>query len=278
MPADYHVHTQWSWDASRGDMDATCARAAAIGLPAVAFTEHLDHTVWTLPVDLPAPTTRIAELVEPDGTLRPRPFDVAGYFAAVDECRRRYPGLRILTGVEAGEPHWHAEQVAAVLAAGRFDRVLGSLHSLPAPGGGVAEPWALFGRRDARDLMREYLAEVIRLIEGSDVFGILAHLDYPVRSWPAGTAGPFDPAEFTDEYRAVLRTLAGTGRALEFNTRVPLDPVILRWWRQEGGGAISFGSDAHQPAALAHGFAEAAAVAESCGFRPGRDPADYWIS
>jgi histidinol-phosphatase (PHP family) len=56
-----------------------------------------------------------------------------------------------------------------------------------------------------------------------------------------------------------------------------MDPAILRWWRAEGGGAVSFGSDAHLPAALATGFAEAAAVAEACGFRPGRDPADFWI-
>lgn len=45
----------------------------------------------------------------------------------------------------------------------------------------------------------------------------------------------------------MLRVLAGTGRALEVNTRLPLDALVVRWWHQEGGDAVSFGSDAHSP-------------------------------
>ena len=41
---DRHVHTQWSWDATHGDMLATCRRAAELGLPAIALTEHADFT------------------------------------------------------------------------------------------------------------------------------------------------------------------------------------------------------------------------------------------
>ena len=43
--SDGHVHSEWSWDArSVGSMEATCARAVALGLPSVAFTEHVDFT------------------------------------------------------------------------------------------------------------------------------------------------------------------------------------------------------------------------------------------
>jgi histidinol-phosphatase (PHP family) len=78
------------------------------------------------------------------------------------------------------------------------------------------------------------------------------------------------------EYRHVLRTLASTGKALEVSTRVPLRPQILTWWRQEGGQAITFASDAHDPAAFATGFAEAAHMADAAGFAAGRDPGDFW--
>jgi len=45
LPADGHVHSQWSWDAHDvGAMADTCARAVLLGLPAVAFTEHVDFT------------------------------------------------------------------------------------------------------------------------------------------------------------------------------------------------------------------------------------------
>ena len=45
LPADGHVHSEWSWDAVDGSMERT-APAVAMGLPAVAFTEHADYTPW----------------------------------------------------------------------------------------------------------------------------------------------------------------------------------------------------------------------------------------
>lgn len=90
-----------------------------------------------------------------------------------------------------GEPHWHAAATAKVLGAGWFDRLLGSLHCLP-DGDGFAEPPGLYGHRAAAEVVREYLAEVARLVTESDVFSVLAHIDYPIRSWPQQRAGPFD--------------------------------------------------------------------------------------
>src|SRR5215213_2080062 len=47
MPPDNHVHTHWSWDtADSSTMRRACERAERLGLPAIAFTEHLDFTVW----------------------------------------------------------------------------------------------------------------------------------------------------------------------------------------------------------------------------------------
>ena len=57
-------------------------------------------------------------------------MDVDGYLASIERCRARFPELRILSGIEAGEPHHFQGSVAAVLKQGRFDRVLGSLHSI----------------------------------------------------------------------------------------------------------------------------------------------------
>jgi histidinol-phosphatase (PHP family) len=39
---------------------------------------------------------------------------------------------------------------------------------------------------------------------------------------------------------------------------------------------VSFGSDAHLPAAVADGFRDAAAMAEAHSFRPGTSPTDLW--
>ena len=274
LPADSHVHSEWSWDALLGSMERSCARAVDMGLPAIAFTEHLDHTVWKIDLDALDKDDFLATLAAPDGQLTPPRFDASGYLEAIERCRERFPELRILSGLEVGEPHWHAAAVSTVLGVGRFDRVLGSLHCLPARDG-FAEPPGLYREQVAADVVREYLPEIVRLVTGSDVFSVLAHIDYPIRYWPA-QAGPFDPNVFEDEFRYALRMLAADGRALEVNTVMPLHPEIVRWWREEGGSAITFGSDAHEPMVVANGFAEAAAMVEAYGFRPGRHPHDVW--
>jgi hypothetical protein len=124
----------------------------------------------------------------------------------LQRCRDKFPDLHIISGVELGEPHWHGTAVGRLLHAGQFKRVLGSLHCLP-----TGQP-ILYGHRPAGDVVREYLADITRLIEGSDAFSVPAHMDYPLRSWPAA-AGPFDISGFQDEFRHALRALARSGRA-----------------------------------------------------------------
>jgi histidinol-phosphatase (PHP family) len=279
LPADDHVHTEWSWDATAGSMERSCARAVELGLSSIAFTEHLDFTRWVIAPEAKAKLRRDAARVGADGRFRVPALDVEGYLACLQRCRDRYPGLRIPSGVELGEPHWFQEQVRATLAAGRYDRVLGSLHSLEVEGGpwlvdALYEDYAPEGL-ESDGIVRAYLAEALRMVESSGDFAALAHIDYPVRRWPA-TAGAFDPAAFEEEFRAVLAALARSGRALEVNTVVPLRPELVRWWREEGGRAVSFGSDAHAPSLVAHEFARAAAMVEASGFRPGPLPHDLW--
>lgn len=288
LPPDNHTHSEWSWDAVAGSMEGSCARAIELGLPSIAFTEHVDLDRWLIPPEMHEPmrngawgpaNQRIAARLDADNRFNPPPLDVDGYLESVERCRARFPGLRIMTGVELGEPHRFAEECRALLARGRFERVLGSLHSLEVAGD-VWEVNRLHGPNADRpitseEVVRRYLVEAARMIEASSIFAILAHIDYPVRAYPTPD-GPFDPTRFEEEFRAVLRALAQTGRALEVNTRLPLDARIVRWWHEVGGDAVSFGSDAHLPAAVATGFAEAAAMVEAQGFRPGRTPLDFW--
>lgn len=267
------MHSEFSWDAPSGSMERTCARAVELGLPAIAFTEHLDHTAWPAPTEGPYANQRLLAAAGPDGLVTPPEFDTHGYLAAVERCRERYPALRILSGLEVGEPHWHRDAVAKILGQGQFDRVIGSLHCLP-HNGGFAEPFGIFPDRPADQVIRDYLLEIPHVVSGSDAFEVLTHIDYPIRHWPGPAT--FDPRDFEAEFRHALRATADAGRALEINTRLPLDRLILTWWHEEGGDAVSFGSDAHVPEAVAHGLREAAAMAESCGFRPGREAYQLW--
>lgn len=270
LPADNHVHSQWSYDTfGHASMVEECQRAVDLGLPGIAFTEHLDFT------DYGAGDAIATMGVRPGWWDAIRPLDITGYAASIEECRHRFPSLRVMSGVEAGEPHLFAGSTSAVLAAGSFDRVLGSLHAL-AWENRLVNASSLLRVLPADELMRRYFAGVVELIEGSQAFQVLAHVDYPRRHWPV-SAGPYPEDGFEEEYRAVLRALASSDRVLEINTYSPMASVtLLTWWRQEGGTAVSFGSDAHMSARVGDKFSEAMKVAEAAGFGPGRDPCGFW--
>jgi histidinol-phosphatase (PHP family) len=263
------VHTRWSWDTrDSSTMRRACEQAVAQGLPAIAFTEHLDFTVWH--EDDAAASQGLIDR-HPAQQL---PIDVEGYWADIAECRERFPELRIWSGVETGEPHLFAASVAAHLRNSPVDRVLGSLHSLSLDGRLVGVGRVLHTDEDAT--MRRYLGEVVTMIESSAVFQVLAHVDFPRRYWPSGPER-YVEKDYEEEYRAVFRALASTGRALEVNTSSPLASIDqVRWFREEGGKVVSFGSDAHQPTAVGQRFDLAVDIVEAAGFRPGRDRFDFW--
>ncbi len=210
-------------------------------------------------------------------------LDLLAYVEGVERCRDRFPGLRILLGVELAEAHWFPDEARELLSLAPIERVLGSVHCA----GDRDAP------RDASQIMpraaqpveqmRAHLRETLALVESDAEFDVLAHLDYPKRYWPRDAA-PFDESELQADYRAVLRAAARRGAALEVNTTRGMDPVRglcpgplpLRWWREEGGEAVAFGSDAHTPEALALGFDGARQAVEAAGFRPGKDLLDYW--
>lgn len=240
-------------------MERSCERAIELGLPAVAFTEHAD---WALV------------------HAGQHCVDIQGYHQAVERCRAQFKGLRILTGVELGEPHLFPRETAEVLNAGPLDQVLGSIHTIRLDGEMLDA--SQFNRRPGIDFpaaVREYFRETLAMVESGQPFETLAHIDYPKRYWQEG-APPYKEADYEAEIRAVLSAAARTGRVLEVNTTrghvLCPDLTVVRWWRQLGGQAVSFGSDAHQPDKVAEGFKVATEMVQSAGFKPARDPMALW--
>ncbi len=275
LPPDDHVHTEWSWDTTAGSMERTCRRAVELGVPSVAFTDHAEFMPRIVTSGSEVPD-RLRPMVEND-VLRPTALDVVGYLGCVERCRAAFPQLRIHTGVELSEPHWHRDEAEALIERGGFERVLASVHSArTGPGGAYADVSSRYDEQSPADVVGDYLVEAAAMVEGFGGFEVLAHIDFPVRYWPAGER-PYHPRQHEEEHRRVLRALVASSRVLEVNTRVPLHPQVLAWWRKEGGRAITFASDAHSPDALADGFARAVRVADAAGFRPGPDPSGFWV-
>ncbi|OLT40622.1 hypothetical protein BJF85_05610 [Saccharomonospora sp. CUA-673] len=270
LPVDCHVHSEWSWDAPEGSLDGACARAVETGLPGIVFTEHADLTAWFMPDHLHdrLPPTFTARLGD-DGVVRPPELDVEAHAAAVAAVRQRYPGLDVRVGVEVSEPHRHPRAVADLRERGRFDLLLGAVHAVDVDGHPQMIE-SLFAVEDAGTVLRRYLREVLAMVTGTAEFDVLAHIDYPVRSWPAD-AEPFDPHRFADAFLPVLRALAESGRSLEINTKRPLDLMLLDRWRDAGGPSVTFGSDAHEPGQVGRHFTDIARHAATLGYTPADD-------
>ena len=244
-------------------MERSCERALEIGLPAVAFTEHADFVT----------------IHEGQHSV-----DIAGYHEAIERCRTRFKNLRILSGVELGEPHWFPEETAAVLGAGKLDRVLGSIHCIRLDGREVdASQFRLEPKASQADAVRKYFQETLAMVESSQPFQALAHLDYPKRYWPQDLP-PYHEEDYETELRAILLAAARRGCVLEANTtrgdggesKFCPGLKVLRWRHEVGGDAISFGSDAHQPDKVAGAFELATQVVEAAGFKPSSDPTGLW--
>lgn len=244
-------------------MERSCERAIEVGLPAIAFTEHAD---WV--------TIHKGQ----------HAVDVVGYLDAIDRCRQEFKELRILSGVELGEPHWFPAETAALLGAGRLDRVIGSVHCARIGGRAVdASQFRLLPPGEAAQAIGEYFRELLGLVESTQPFEVLAHFDYPKRYWPAALA-PYREEDFEGEIRAILVAAKKRGLVLEANTtrgeggeqRFCPGMKVLRWWHEVGGEAVSFGSDAHDPDRIAGGFELATEIVQAAGFKPSQDPMALW--
>lgn len=245
---DYHLHSDSSPDCPIS-MATQCEQAIELGVTELCFTEHLDFD----PRD------------GDDGFLNEGRYD--------DEIRRareQYSNrLIIRQGIELGEGHRYYGQAQERLSARTYDFVLGSIH------------WTqhlCLGVPFAPEITREqlytcYFEELLRLSQ-MDFYDVIAHFDLAKR-YGVTHFGPFEPSEYEEVIRAILRNLIEKGKGIEINTsgcRQPPQetlpgPAILRWYRDMGGEILTVGSDSHRPQHVAYRVADAYDLAREIGFK-----------
>ena len=150
-----------------------------------------------------------------------------------------------------------------------FDYALGSLHWVGK--GSVFTPE--YFRCAAQEAFGRYFEELERMTQSGE-FEILSHLDVPVRI-AFEIYGSYDPCQFEELIRPVLRNCIDRGIALEVNSGTlrrkagVLTPglAILEWYAEMGGEHLTMGSDAHRPSDVATGLDVALATAKAAGLR-----------
>ena len=110
--ADCHSHSDCSFDGTE-DMSRMCARAEALGLAYYAVTDHCECDQY--------------EGSEQFGGRKY--YDVVRRaYRELEENQARFPRLRLLKGIELGQPLQNLPAALDALDGRQYDFVIGSLH------------------------------------------------------------------------------------------------------------------------------------------------------
>jgi len=183
------------------------------------------------------------------------------YVEAVAAAKER--GLPVKLGLEVDWFPGAAEAIRELLAPYPWDYVLGSVHFLDGWPIDVTPDYG-WPQRDVAATYQQYFAELAAAAQ-SGLFDILAHPDL-VKKFGHRIDDP------SPLYGPVIEAAARKGVALEISTaglRVPARelypaPAFLQQ-AAAAGLAVTFGSDAHDPADVGRDVAQAAQAARAAG-------------
>jgi len=267
---DYHVHPDFSQDAT-GSIRDFCARASEVGLEEICFTTHYE----------PDPERAQYECVYVAGSRRAVDSDWAEvYLAQIESCRREFPRLTVLAGVEAGYEPGLDGMIGDFLGKYAFDFVLGAVHCL--------DHVAITSGQELERYKAEYLPhggehaatryfQYVRSAAGSGLFDCLAHLDV-YRKYIQPLHGQSFRTTAESLLEPTLEFIARSRTGLEVNSSAlrrgadqpyPAE-AILRSARDAGVCSFTTGSDAHRPDDLAGGLGEVECILSRLGVEPAR--------
>lgn len=252
---DMHTHSDNSFDA-KNTVDEMCQAAIDRGLYALAITDHCE-----------APFIRFGADCEFGS------FDeqIPKSFADATRAREKYAGqLKVLRGLELGEPMHDPSCTEKALSYGDFDFTLASVHGMR----NMLDFYYMnYTGLDVDDLLKRYFDELCETAAFPH-FDSLAHLTYPLRYIGAGTGKIPDLSKHQDSIDTIFKILIKNKKALEINvsglfkelkTTLPDEALVSRF-KELGGEYITIGTDAHSADMVGKGIAEGIAVAKRAGF------------
>lgn len=267
---DYHIHPEFSHDAEGSLLDY-CRRSVELGIEEICFTTHYE----------PDPTRFDREFVRVAGRrARPDSDWAVAYFRQIEECRRQFPNLVVLAGVEVGYEMGIDAAIADMLGRYPFDYVLGAVHLIDhvaiTSSHELADFRCLLAVRGAEYVARRYF-EYVRAVAESGLFDCLAHFDIWRRYVQPEMGAEFERA-IAGYVRPMLEVTARLGLGLEVNTgglrkgggELYPSRAIIEQAAALGIRVFTTGSDAHRPADTGFGISAAEQILAELGLKPAR--------
>ena len=252
--ADYHVHTNFSFDSDTLAEPEKCVeRAIELGMDEIAVTDHLDFKYCT---------------------LEAFPYiDLKRYAVEIPRIKEKYKKeINVVFGLELGPHIGNVHLVDSLTVQYPFDFIICSTHDIK--GLGIWDDNAFFIGKTKRESHEEYLNEVLAVIKAAPNYNVYGHIDYLDRYGLYEDKNLYysEHAEIVDE---IFKSLISAGKGIEINTsgyRYGLPYAtpkleFLRRYRELGGEIITIGSDAHSIETIGYKFGEARETLLSAGFK-----------
>lgn len=243
-----HVHTSSSPDADLPAVEL-CGMALEAGVETIGFVAHVD--------------------LHPSDYCY-NGFSESDYLEELDLAESS--GVRVLRGLEVGEPHIFMDKAESLFTESRYDFITGALHWIE---DGLILDEAPFLHGDHREIVEKYYRETLKIVQYSSI-NILAHMGIFRRGMTrAGLAVDFDETIlFPSLIREIFATMIHRGIALEVNTSGLRRPEkttyptagVLRLYAELGGRRITLGSDTHKQENAFFGLSSGNSLIRSCGF------------
>ncbi len=244
-----HVHTLSSPDAELPAAELSRA-GESLGVGRIGFVAHLD--------------------------MHPDDFCFGGFHEQnyMDELSRASENtcVKVLRGIEIGEPHIYMEQASACFTKEKYDFLTGALHWI---GKDLILNEKPFQTEDPLELVERYYRENL-LIAASGQVNILAHLGIFRRGMArAGLSTDIHEIQlFPELLKQLFTAMIDTGTALEVNTAGLRRPErttypsgeVISMYRATGGERITLGSDTHLREHAFFGLKEGIDIIHSCHF------------
>jgi histidinol-phosphatase (PHP family) len=247
--ADYHTHSVNSPD-GRDSVEALCEGAMDASMGELVVTDHFDAA---------------------QNQIFTSPFF---YEKGRDECfaaAKKYTGhIKVLFGIELGQPHFDLPACQKLLDKKEFDFVIGSIHNLS----GDRDVYFFdYHEIDHNKIFLEYVLELIEMAQKAD-FDVVGHLNYPARYMWAQAKRQVILEDYEEYFRELFKLLIASGRGIEVNTSgmrqsigMMLPPLYLvRLFKECGGEIITVGSDAHARRDVGKHIAEGQELLRQAGF------------
>lgn len=252
--SDMHMHSDNSFDAENSVREM-CRGAIEKDISTIAITDHME-----------APEIKLGDRSVFGNMIKQITKSVSDVEAAAKEFEGK---LKVLKGIEVGEPMHEPKLTKKAMAIADYDFVLASIHNVK----GVEDFYYLeYDESNVPSLLKRYFDELLDTAKNAD-FDSLAHLTYPTRYIISRTDIRPDLDEYAGVIDNILKILVERDKALEINTSglrtigitMP-DINIIKRFKELGGKYVTIGSDAHSVSKLGYGIEKGIEIAKTCGF------------